>query len=990
MDIRLLGAVEICSRGVVLDPGPPQQRLVLAALAADAGRPVTPETLIDRVWDRAPAGSRRTLHMLVSRLRRVLREAATAGQSPPVLDYHGGGYRLRISDDNIDAHRFDRLVRHARTAQAGSVERVELLRQALALWQGEPLLGLPGQWAGQTRTTWRTLHLEAVVAWAHAEIEVGEPVAVIGPLTALTATYPLAEPLVGALMHAMHAAGRFAEALDVYTALRHRLADELGTDPGPGLQAVYRAVLGHDPARGGGAGAPTLVGQGRVASQGPLEAHGAQPVETRSVTDGDGRATSVAADQAAPPAATTPAATTVPAATLRTAMVPAQLPLDVRGFAGRADALAVLDSVLHDASVDTAATALVVVSGSAGVGKTCLAVHWAHRVLDRFPDGQLYVNLRGFDPGGTAATPADVVWSFLEALGVAAQRVPAGLDAQTALYRSALADRRMLVLLDNARDAEQVRPLLPGAPGCVVLVTSRDPLTGLVAGAGAVPLPLDLLDPDEARDLFTQRLGVDRIAAETVAVDAILDWCVRLPLALAVVAARAATQSQRPLATLAVELRDLQNRLDALATGDVGTDVRSAFSWSCRLLSEPAARLFRLLGLHPGPDLSVSAAASLAGLPPAGVRPVLAELARAHLVTERVPGRYSQHDLLRAYAGELAGSNELEADRHVALTRLLDHYLHGALRADAVLMPTRSARIEPIAPLPGITLDDLGSAAAAADWFAAEYPALVAAVQLAIDAGLDRHAWELVWSMSPHIERHHGFHGAAALHQVALQAARRMGDLDAQGYSHRMCGHVCTVFGEYDEAQAHLEQALDVYRQLGDDVKQGHVYLGLSHFFGEQGRPQDALHQDEQALARFRTSGNRFGQGLALDNLSWFHTQLGNYETALDLGEQALSLHQEGGHRRGEASCWHSLGLVYHHLGRHADAVDAYQQSLALTRDLGLRHQEAALLVHLGDTHEARGHTDSARACWRQALDLYAEFDHSDAEQVRAKLRSAL
>jgi DNA-binding SARP family transcriptional activator len=283
MDVQLLGAVEIWAGGVVVNAGPPQQRLVLAALAVDAGRPVTPETLIDRVWDRAPAGSRRTLHVLVCRLRKVLQETAAGDQPLLVLDNHGGGYRLGISDDNVDAHRFHRLVRQARTPQLGGVERVELLRQALALWQGEPLLGLPGQWAEQTRTTWHKLHLEALIAWAQAEIEVGDPVAVIASLTGLTATYPLAEPLAGALMQAMHAAGRSAEAIDVYTALRHRLADELGTDPGPGLHAVYLAILRHDPASDG---VPRLAGQGATVAQ------GAEP-GTASSTNGEGRAASM-------------------------------------------------------------------------------------------------------------------------------------------------------------------------------------------------------------------------------------------------------------------------------------------------------------------------------------------------------------------------------------------------------------------------------------------------------------------------------------------------------------------------------------------------------------------------------------------------------------------------------------------------------------------------------------------------------------------------
>jgi tetratricopeptide (TPR) repeat protein len=503
-----------------------------------------------------------------------------------------------------------------------------------------------------------------------------------------------------------------------------------------------------------------------------------------------------------------------------------------------------------------------------------------------------------------------------------------------------------------------------------------------------VPLPLDLLDPDEARDLLGQRLGVDRVGAEPVAVEEIVDRCVRLPLALAVVAARAAAEPRWPLAALATELGHLHDRLDALATGDAGTDVRSVFSCSYGQLSEPAARLFRLLGLHPGPDLSVSAAASLAGIPPARVRPMLAELVRAYLVTERVPGRYALHDLLRAYAAEQAARSEPQADRQVALRRLLDHYLHGAHRADAVLKSRRSEVVEPVPPLVGVTLDDLGSAAVAADWIAAEYPVIAAAVQVAIDAGLDRHAWQLVWSIAPYGERHQDFHGALTLHRVGLQAAERLDDLPAQGYSHRRCGQVCTIVGAYDEALTHLEQALELYRQLGDDLNQAHVCVGLGMILDRQGRYREALHQSEQALTRYRTSGHRVWQAHALNNLSWLHTRLGNYESALKPAELALTLLREDADRRAEASTFDSLGFAYHHLGQHANAITAYQQALTSFRDLGLRYFGARTLTHLGDTYEASGQIGAARDCWEQALVMFAEFDYPDAEQVRERLRS--
>jgi len=662
--------------------------------------------------------------------------------------------------------------------------------------------------------------------------------------------------------------------------------------------------------------------------------------------------------------------------------VPAQLPGDVPGFVGRADQLSRLTKLL-DGGDRPATVVISAIAGTAGVGKTALAVHWAHQSVDQFPDGQLYVNLRGFDPAGTAAKPTDVVRSFLDALNVPAQRVPEGLDARAALYRSLLADRRMLVLLDNARDADQVRPLLPGTASCLVLVTSRNRLTGLVASAGALPLPLDVLSPDEAHDLLAQRLGMVRTAAEPGAVEEIVERCARLPLALAIVAARAAAEPQQPLATLAA---DLQDRLDSLATGDPGTDVRSVFSWSYRQLSEPAARLFRLLGVHPGPDLSASAAASLAGTAPGQARPLLTELIQAHLVTEPVPGRYALHDLLRAYAGELAAAVDAQDDRRAAIHRLLDHYLRSAHRADAAARDPDRDPIELVPPLAGISVEAFESADAAMEWFAAEHQVLMAAVRLAVDAGLDRHAWQLVWSMARFID-HRDFRDAVTLHRIALEAARRLDDRAVRGYSHRMLGKAYGLVGEHDEARVQLEHALEMYRQLGDDTNQAHAHLTLGIALDRQGRYRDALHQTEQALARFQTSGQQVWQANALNAVGWGHARLGDYETALQHCLRALALHQELGYRRGEASARDSLGVAYHHLGRYADAIAAYRQALALFRDMGIRYDEADVLAHLGDTYQASGDTEAARDQWRAALAILTNLDHPDAEQVQARLR---
>jgi hypothetical protein len=386
-------------------------------------------------------------------------------------------------------------------------------------------------------------------------------------------------------------------------------------------------------------------------------------------------------------------------------------------------------------------------SGTAGVGKTTLAVHWAHRVSARFPGGQLYVNLQGFDPGGAALEPGEAVRGFLEALGVPVARIPADLPAQTGLYRSLLAGQRVLVVLDNARDVEQVRPLLPGSPGCLAIVTSRNHLTGLVATEGAYPLTLDLLPTADACDLLTRRLGSGRVASEPAAVDEIIAGCARLPLALTIAAARAATSPDFPLAVFATELHEATRVLDPFHGGDLATDVRAVFSWSYRALSAGAARLFRLLGLHPGPDIGLAAGASLAALQPAEARALLAELTRAHLLAEHAPGRYAFHDLLRSYAAEQAQARESQQERDAAVHRILDHYLHTAHRT-AMLIEPHFDPLSLVPAQPGVVLGAAGTAEDAMAWLTAEHAALLAAVLLAADAGHGRHAWQLAWAVT--------------------------------------------------------------------------------------------------------------------------------------------------------------------------------------------------------------------------------------------------
>jgi tetratricopeptide (TPR) repeat protein len=679
----------------------------------------------------------------------------------------------------------------------------------------------------------------------------------------------------------------------------------------------------------------------------------------------------------------------------RLVVIPAQLPADVSVFTGRAQHLADLDRLLATTANeaqgsgegDRRSNAVVIsaVSGTAGVGKTALAVHWAHRVARQFPDGQLYVNLRGFDPGGSVMNPAEAVRGFLDALEMAPQRIPVGLDAQAALYRSLLSGRRMLVVLDNARDAGQVRPLLPGAPGCLVLVTSRNQMSGLVAADGAYSVALDLLTPAESRQLLVSRLGPDRVTAEPQAVDEIIARCARLPLAMAIVAARAATHPHFPLHTLAADLRDSHNRLDAFAGGDPATDVRAVFSWSYYTLTQDAARLFRLLGLHPGPDISAPAAASLTALPPLQVRPMLAELARAHLIAEHVPGRYTFHDLLRIYAHEVAHSADTDDQRHSATYRMLDHYLHTGHTAERLLDPGR----EPIALLPpqlGTTPEELADHEQAMAWFTTEHGVLLAAVAHAADAGFDTHAWQLAWILTNYLDRQGYWQDQAATGRAALNAARRLADPSAQAHAHRLLARPYIHLGRYDEAYTHLQHVLDLERRSGDLAGQAHIYLVLAVVWDRQGRHAEALDHAQQALDQFRAAGHQGGQARALNAVGWYHSQLGNHHEALTACQQALTLNQVTGERFGEAATWDSLGYAHHHLGHHEQAITCYQHALDLVRNLGDRYYEANALIHLGETHHAAGNPNAARDAWQQALTILNDIDHPAGDELRTKL----
>ncbi|MGH3881231.1 MAG: tetratricopeptide repeat protein, partial [Actinophytocola sp.] len=664
--------------------------------------------------------------------------------------------------------------------------------------------------------------------------------------------------------------------------------------------------------------------------------------------------------------------------------VPRQLPADVPTFTGREAEVKALESVIATDSEGRATTVVIsAIAGTAGVGKTSLAVHWAHRVADRFPDGQLYLNLRGFDPGGAAVSPAEAVRAILDALHVPASRIPVTLQAQVGLYRSLLADRRMLIVLDNARDTDQVRPLLPGASRSLVLVTSRHSLSGLVAGEGAHLLTLDLLSRDEARRFLAGRLGLDRVSAEREAVDEIIDGCARLPLALAVVAARAATHPDFPLHTLARELRATRDRLDALIGDEATTDIRAVFSWSYLSLRAETARLFRLLGLHPGPDVTAHAAAGLLGVPMRRARQLLGELTRANLVAEHLPGRYRSHDLLRAYATELAFGVDDEDDRRAALLRMLDHYAHAAHAAALLINPSRDPVPLPAAA-PGVTRHDLADTHDAQSWFGAEYRVLLAAMRHA--DGFDRHVVLLGWALADFLDRQGHWDDQAPAQEMAVRAAQRLGDVAGQAFAERSRARAHARLGRYDQALTHFELALRLFAETGDLTGQAYTHRGLSFILWRQDRNREALRHAQLAYDFYEAAGHRAGQAHALNNIGWCHALLGDQRQGVDYCERSLALHRELGDQHGQAATLDSLGYAHRLLGEYDRALDSYRQAAALYQEIGDRYYEAQAVIGLGDVHRDAGDADAARQTWQTALEMLDELGHYDADDVRLRL----
>ncbi|MFF0770851.1 tetratricopeptide repeat protein [Nonomuraea wenchangensis] len=926
MRFRVLGPVEVhADDGRVLSLVRRQERCLLGILLLEAGRVVSVERLCSLLWqDDPPERARQFLRSMASRIRALLAEAGEAEPAVTLVSDRGG-YRLMVSPDMVDVHQFRRLLEIAAATPELS-ERDQMLREALALWAGPALHNAADEQLRQRICAdLDELRLYAVEESVAVGLELGRHHELIPELARLTGEHPLRERLVGSYMLALHRDGRSGDALEAYARTRDRVADQLGLDPGPALRELHQAIL-------------------------------------RDEVD-------------LPPPATSSHPSRPP-----TPGVPAQLPADVRGFIGREAELAQLDDLLDEESTSltvagtlaagSPAVVISAVSGTAGVGKTALALRFGHRVRSRFPDGQLYVNLRGYDPD-QPITASDALARFLSVLGVPEAEIPLEVDERSTLYRSEIADRRMFILLDNASSVEQVRPLLPGTGTCAVVVTSRDSLAGLIATHGARRVELDLLTQDEAVALLRTLIG-PRADTDPDAVATLAQQCVRLPLALRVAAELAVSRPLTRLAELVAELADLQSRLDLLdAGGDPRAAVATVFSWSVRHLSAETARVFRLLGLHPGSGFDTYNAAALAGSSLPEARRALDTLARANLVHHAGAGRYGMHDLLRTYAADLSAACDGDGQRGAALERLFDYYLATSAAAMDTLYPAEIHR-RPRIPAPATPVPDLADPGAARGWLEAEQPTLIAVAAHTAAHGWPSHTSRLSTTLFRYFEAGHNI-DALTIHRHALDATRQAGDKAGQAHALHGLGSTYLKSGHYEQATDHLEPALDLFRQVGDPVGEARALNNLGGAEDSRGRYSRATEYCRQALELYRRTGDQLGESRALVKLGAVEMRQGHYGEATHHLRQALLLGRQTGDRLSEADALDILGCVEHRQRSYDRAVDHHRQAVDLYRDTGDRTGEGIALANLGVDYLGLGKHDDALGFLQQAHTLFLE-----------------
>ncbi|WP_344961478.1 AfsR/SARP family transcriptional regulator [Streptomyces thioluteus] len=952
----VLGPVR-CRRGdEQLGVGSPQQRALLAALLLRRGRIATAPEIIDDLWgDEPPPAALAAVRTRVSRLRRLF------GAGGVALVGESGGYALRGGADLLDLDRAERSADRAEAARrAGDLPRArQLLDEALGLWSGESLAGVPGPYAEAQRARLEEWRLGLLETRLDLDVRTGRHAGAVPELTLLTAAHPLRERPRELLMLALYRAGRQAEALAVHTDMRRLLADELGIDPGPGLAELHRRILAADP----------------------------------SLTEEE---TPVAGEY----------------------VRPAQLPSDTANFTGRSALVAGLGACLAGAG-DRDAVTVGAVAGIGGVGKSTLAVHVARAVSGHFPDGQLYADLQGAGPA--PARPEAVLGAFLRALGTPDPSIPAGTGERAALFRSLLARRRVLVLLDDARDAAQVRPLLPGAGGCAAVVTSRNRLVDLES---VHLVDLDVMTPDEGLALFARIVGEERVAAERGAAREVVAACGFLPLALRIAAARLATRPAWSVATMARRLADERRRLDELHAGDLA--VTATFDLGYAGLDPAQARAFRLLGLPEGPDISATAAAALLSLPADATESLLESLVDVSLLESPAVGRYRFHDLVRLYARARAERDEAAEEREAALGRLLDFYLATAAGAYAVERPG-DRLVGHLAPVsvPGLAFPD---GASARDWLFGEASCVLAlGRQAAARGAMLRRAADLLLVIKDVSEAGVAHHLYREVCTAVLEASRSAGDRSAEGRIQVALATNCGQSGLLDEAAEHAGAAIRLGVLSGDPLVRCHGPNVAGIIATYQDRYEDAVRSLLLALEAFRDCGDRPGEASVLNNLSGVQHALGNPEEALRLAEQALTIHRDpdapswrqanslysrgralaGSGRFDEAvrdltdalaifqegrqlrwTGWSQWRLAAAHLsaGRPLEAVRHAELALAVLRDLGGDVYLGAALTVLGRGLHGLGNPGRAQVCWEEALAHPGRLNPTELAEIRGML----
>ncbi|HEX4224585.1 MAG TPA: BTAD domain-containing putative transcriptional regulator [Pseudonocardiaceae bacterium] len=966
--LSVLGPVRAWRGEVEIDLGPPQQRAILALLLVKAGQPASMTELIGLLWPHdPPVSAANVIQRCVGALRRALEPGLPPRANGRWLLRQGGGYRLALDTATLDLLQFRALARQARTALDGQrgADAVPLYVQALQLWRGQCAAGV------DTDAIFTAIDQERLTVAqeaADSALRFGGARLLLPALRQAAAGALLDEPLQARLMLVLAAAGYQAEALGVYQMVARQLADELGMDPTQELRSAYQKVLRQQ-------ATPDVAA---TPSQSTPRRDGVDDIDERPTSTATiglaavevSDAVEIAEDFEETPAPLVPLA---------------QLPADLPTFTGRREELARLSGLLEATDRNPSSVQIVAIDGMAGIGKTTLAVHLAHQVAKDYPDGQLYLNLRGFDSSGTAMTASEALRIFLDALGVGPQRIPAELEAQAALYRSMLHGRKVLVLLDNARDVEQIRPLLPASAGCLVIITSRNQLTGLITTHAAYPLTVESFSAQDARATLTQRLDPYRLADDNAALDEIVELCAGLPLAVAIVAARATVHYYLPIAAIASELRDARTRLDAFSANDPATDIRAVFSWSYELLSPPAARLFRLLSLHAGPDISTAAMASLVGAPEAQTRRLVTELTRARLLVEGHPHRFSMHDLIRVYAHELAAELDTEADRVSARTRLLDFYLHTAHQANSMLGPY-FIPIDLTAPEPGVAGVDLPSKQHALGWLTAEHQVLSAAVRLAAECGFGRHAWQLALIPQQFFQRQGYWHDWESITRVGLTAAIKTDDLTGQAHTRRSLAGALHFLGRNDEALTELESTHWLFAELGYTTEHAYLHGNFGAVLAQQGRYEQAIEHYQQALRLYTEMGDRNGQAASLERIGGCLTRLGSYQQGIDFIDEAMEIYRALDNGIGQGDCWTALGDTHHLLGEYHQAADCHARAIAFFKENGDRTYEAQVLVALGDSWLAADYETAAGEAWERALAILDELRLPLANPVRTRL----